>query len=352
MTANRASGEAPWHERPILPGDVPAIVDLFHRVFGHHITTDHYVWKLRTRRSPVENVAIAVDEADHPVFHIGAIPCRCRLGERERWVMVVVDSMTDVPWRRRGVLTRVTSDLFDRWREAGVALVLGLPNEHWRSRIGVLGWRPLFPLAWLVRPILPERLLARRLGVPALAAASFLGRWWNRRWEPRATDGVKIGELDRAGGEWDAFWNRVQSTLGPCLARDSAWINWRYVDTPGAGFLVLLARRNGVPAGYLAMRVRGASAVIADAFTAPEDSVAFAALLSTAVRRLAADGVAVARALAVPGSWSHRALRELGFYRSRHQFGVHGVILDPTVPESLVRGGERWLLSGGDFDVV
>ena len=58
------------------------------------------------------------------------MPCRCRLGETERWVMVAVDSMTDPAWRRRGVLTRVTGDLFERWRQAGVALVLGLQTSN------------------------------------------------------------------------------------------------------------------------------------------------------------------------------------------------------------------------------
>src|SRR5262245_1751083 len=161
------------------PGDIPAIVDLFGRAFGRTMTPDHYGWKLRTRESPVENVAIAVDDADRPVFHIGAIPCRLRMGETSRWVMVAVDGMTDPAWRRRGVLTRVTGDLFERWRRAGIAMVLGLPNDQWRSRIGVLGWRHLFPLEWLVRPLLPGQLLARAIRVGTSNRPGWLSRAWN-----------------------------------------------------------------------------------------------------------------------------------------------------------------------------
>lgn len=351
MSAGQESGSA-LRERPLTPDDVPGVVDLFHRVYGRPISAEHYVWKLRTRRSPVENVALAVDADDRPIFHIAGIPCRARLGDEDRWVMVAVDGMTDPAWRRRGVLTRVTSDLFDRWRAAGVALVLGLPNDQWRSRISALGWKRMFPLAWLVRPILPQRVLARRTGIAALANAEWMGRWWNRLWDRPAARGIEVSDLDRAGLEWNAFWNGLQHRLGPCLARDADWINWRYLDAPGAGFRVLLAKRDGKPAGFLAFRVREGGGVIADVFTAPEDAPAFGALVGAAVRRLALDGVAVARTLAVPGSWPDRAYRRLGFFRGRHAFGVHGVILDPVVSEALEREGHRWQLSGGDFDVV
>ena len=332
------------------PEDVPAVTDLFQRAFGRPMTTQHYFWKLRTRPSPTANVSIAVDDQDRPVFHIGAVPGRLRAGENEYWVMVAVDGMTDPAWRRRGVLTRVTADLFDRWRQAGVALVLGLPNEQWRSRIGVLGWRHLFPLQWLVRPILPERLLARRLGVGAVGRAAWVGRLWNRWWNVPVR-GVELDEITHAGTEWDSFWADVRRGIGTSLVRDADWINWRYLHGPEE-FRVFVVRRDGKPAGFAAMRVREGSAVIGEVLTARTDMPAFAALVGHVVRTLALEGVAVVRALAVPETWPYEAFRRLGFFRSRHSFGVHGVVLDPAVSEALVRDGSRWFLAGGDFDVV
>lgn len=345
-------GPPAWRERPFIAADVPGVVDLFHRAFGRPTSAEHYIWKLRTRPTPVENVALAVDGNDRPMFHLAGIPCRVRLGNEDRWVMVAVDGMTDPAWRRQGVLTQVTSGLFDRWRAAGVALVLGLPNDQWRSRISALGWKPMFPLAWLVRPILPQKIIARRFGIAALADAAWVDGLWNRLWDGPAERGIVVSELERAGEEWSAFWRALRPRLGPCFARDADWINWRYLDASGAGFRVLQVKREGKAAGFLALRVRDGGGLIGEVFTSPDDLPAFAALVRSAVQRLSADGVAVVRALAVPGSWPYRAYRRLGFFSGRHAFGVHGVILDPAVAWAVWRREPGWQLSGGDFDAV
>lgn len=53
---------------------VPGVVALFARAFGHSITEAHYRWKLVTRPAPADNLVLAVDDTDRPVFHAGEFP--------------------------------------------------------------------------------------------------------------------------------------------------------------------------------------------------------------------------------------------------------------------------------------
>ncbi len=167
-----------WHLRPFRPGDEAELIRLLERGFGKRLEERAWHWKLRQRGSPVENVWLAVDTEDRPIFHYGGIPRALRLGGEQRDVMIAVDSATDPDFRRRGILTAGASAAHQAWSAAGFALVLGLPNEQWGSRVPALGWRPLFPLKWCIRPLRPERLVARRLGLPVLGRLAFAGRLW------------------------------------------------------------------------------------------------------------------------------------------------------------------------------
>ena len=343
------------HRRPFRTEDVAGIVSLFAETYGRVITPAHYEWKLRTRLSPVENVAIAVDGQDRPVFHIAGIPCRCHLGGTERWIMVAVDAMTAPGYRRRGLLTQHTSELFARWREAGIALVLGLPNEQWGSRTVALGWRPLYPLAWLVLPLRPVRMMAGRLRVPALGRLAVAGRVWRRRWQKEAGSDLSVEEASAVGTDVDQVSARVHSTIPFSIVRDRAWVSWRYLESPEGGYRVLIARRGSHTCGYAAYRIRdrhrARSATIAE-ISAAQDPTMYQSLIRATLARLVEAGVDEVRTLAVPGSFSHDMFRRAGFFRGRHSFGVEHVALDPAVSRLDLRNPALWHVTGGDFDVA
>lgn len=340
--------------RPLRPEDIPAVVTLLSEGAGGPLSTEAYRWKLLARRSPVANVAIAVDQTDRPVFHIAGVPCRCQLAGAERWVMVAVDAMTDPAFRRQGLLTTHTAQLFARWKAAGVALVLGLPNDNWRSRTSALGWTPLGQLQWLVLPLRPERLLARKLGVPQLAQLDQVGAWWRALAVHRKVDPtVEVHEVTAAGEPFNALWRRASLSVTRSLVRDGAWVTWRYLTAPGNAYHVLLATRRGEAVGYAACGMPAPGrATIAELFAAPGDAGAFAALVATAIARALASGADSIRTLAAAGSWPHQAFRRGGFFRSRHAFRVDYVPLDPSISASDLGTASDWYMVGGDFDAI
>lgn len=346
----------PFTIRPYRPGDEQVLVELWEEVFGRPMTEEHWRWKLKHLPSPVENVGLAVTEDDRPVFQIGGIPCRFSLPGREATVMVAVDAMTAPPYRRRGLLARVGQHTWEQWRSAGIPLVLGLPNEQYNR--AVLQWQPLFPLAWMIRPLRPERLLARRLKLSALSGAGILGTLWNGVWDGwnRGSARVAVRELEQAGPEIDRLWRNVCGAFDFSMIRDRAWLNWRYFAAPHYQYRVVLAEREEQPVGYAVYRLEQGTgrrfAFIPEVFHDPGDGEGLLALISEVLRRVRAEGAEAAVTLAVPNTVLHRAFRRAGFLFSWGSFSVECALFDHSLTMGLLRRPEAWHITGGDFDVV
>lgn len=342
--------------RPYRPGDERVLVELWEEVFGRPMTEDHWRWKLKHLPSPVENVGLAVTEDDRPVFQIGGIPCRFLLLGREATVMVAVDAMTAPPYRRRGLLARVGRHTWDQWQSAGIPLVLGLPNEQYNR--AVLQWQPLFRLAWMIRPLRPERLLARRLKLPALSRVRIFGSLWNSLWDgwSRGSAQVRVRELEQAGAEVDLLWRNCYGAFDFSIVRDSAWLNWRYFAAPHHRYRVVLAEREEQPVGYVVYRVEQGTGrrfgFIPEIFHDPEDGEGLRVLITEVLRRLRAEGAEAVATLAVPNTVLYRTFRRAGFLFSWGSFSVECALFDQRLTMALLRRPEAWHVAGGDFDVV
>jgi hypothetical protein len=349
----------PWRCRPARPGDEVPVARLFEQVFGRRTSPAERTWKLG-RSHGVANVWLGVDAGDRPVCHYAGIPRRLSLASGERDAMVAVDAMTAPAFRRQGLLTAVATRAHEAWRDAGIACVLGLPNEQWGSRTTALCWEPLCELRWTIRPLRPEALMARRTHFPGLARLTAIGAAWNAAWDAGApsTGGVEIVARD-ATGPTDAMEPPPGGdTAGArfLLRRDREWLAHRYGDAPDGSYTVVAAREHGQVLGWAACRTREldgrrVGAIAEFGFPAGRDEVGDR-LLSDATRRLRTAGADMAFTLAVPGSVEHRLLRRRGFVFSWGAFDVRVVRLDPTLSIDALRcGGER-VLAGGDFDVI
>jgi hypothetical protein len=172
------------------------------------------------------------------------MPTRFKIDERASDAMVAVDAMTAPAFRRRGLLTEVVARSHDEWRDAGIAFVIGLPNQQWGSRARALGWRELFPLQWLARPLRPEALIARRLGLPGLGRVHMFGSVWNR-FANRRLPGVPISKWPRLKRR-----ARVRRHLGALSQRHRLFgrarcgmDRRRFLSSPTRKYEVLVARR-------------------------------------------------------------------------------------------------------------
>jgi ribosomal protein S18 acetylase RimI-like enzyme len=346
--------EPEWSLRTFQLGDERGIVDLFERGYSLHLEERDWQWKFNQRAPAEDNVWVAVDVENRPVFHYGGCPRRLALPGRTLDSMVTFDGVTDPDFRRRGIFTAAMTEAHEHWANAGIACVLGLPNEEWGSRVQALDWRPLFPLRWQVRLLRPEHALAKRLHLPAIGKLTSLGRLSTWFWDPRPDPTIEVREARRAEGNIESLWEDCRQDGRIGFVRDRDWLDWRYFSHPRHRYRMLIAHRGDGVAGYLIYRfdreVR--YGYIAELLTRPADMSARAALLRTVLDRFEDYGALGAAALAVPGGGLQRSLKRAGFLLSWGAFTVRCVPLVADLPFESLLNPRCWSIHGGDFDVI
>jgi len=341
--------------RSFRNGDERALTSLFETVFGKRMSEREWRWKLAPTFK-VPNVWLAT-HAEQPIFQYAAMPTRFKIDERASDVMVAVDAMTAPRFRRRGLLTEVVGRAHEAWRDAGVAFVIGLPNQQWGSRARALGWRKLFPLQWLARPLRPEALIGRRLGLPGLGRVRVFGTVWNRfanRRLRRRSD-IEVTQVESAGAEFDLIWDCCRADTAFSAVRDAEWIERRFISSPARAYQVLLARRGNLPTAWLTYSLNRhegrTSAQLVELFAAESDTESSTALMLELQHRLGERDADLVYTLAVPGTPLFKWFRSLGFIRGP-SFGVQLAPLATDLPLERLQSPRAWRLTGADFDVA
>jgi GNAT superfamily N-acetyltransferase len=321
--------------RPADEGDLTQLIALRERTFRQRISPEQWRWKLGHPRGPVANVWV-VEARGRLVFQYAGIPTPVRHLGTDSLAMVSVDTMTDPDYRRRGLLTKMGAETYAHWRRAGVAFVLGIPNEQWGSRSAALGFVPVSELRWWVRWIDPLRMLAMSAG---LQRAKPSGESSEARWRFPSLEVSPVTDPS----PFDDLWRR---TGNEGVIRDAGRFRWRYLEAVPA-WNVLGAWRERQVVGAVAFRLNGnlerSSGTIGEV-VAPELS-SMRALLKAACASLRRRGAVRVALLIQPDSLLEQAALATGFLPRRFAFSVQAIDLGGGLP----RAGH---FQGGDFDVV
>jgi GNAT superfamily N-acetyltransferase len=269
-----------------------------------------------------------------------------------------LDVLTDARLRGRGVFVQLGRAACALAEREGVAVLYAFPNDQsapgfWSK----LGWTRLGTPPFLVRPLrtryflsrLPRvgRTLARLPDVPLPGARAV------------RADGAVEG-LAEWGGELDALWERFAAGIGVAVQRDAAFLRWRFGARPGERYEVRTLRRGGRTEGLVVWAVRekhgGRIGYLMELLHDPARPDDGRALLSTAVRAMAAEGADAVLAWSLDHAPNHGVYRRAGFLPMperlrpiRLNFGVRA--LDPALAP-LAGDLRSWYLSYADSDTV
>ena len=196
---------------PSRRAEVFALLD---RVRGYELDPAEFDWWFDGNPVGPRTIALAEEEG-RVVGVLGASHYRAVVDGREAIATLPLWAVTDPAFQGRGIFQRLNGEVERAALETGAALELGFTNKlAGPIYIAKLGWLDVARLRIWARPLLPGR---------------------------SRHDDDEV--LERFGAEQEAAYRAMRPGLSSHFVRDSAYLNWRYADSPRA--YTLLASRNG-----------------------------------------------------------------------------------------------------------
>jgi len=171
---------------------------------------------------------------------------------------------------------------------------------------------------------------------------------------PARKSGLDVRVLDGVfAADVDDLWQSIAPRHTVAVVRDAAYLNWRYVQRPGADYVRLLASVDGRTEGVAVFRVRPEQrkAYLLELLAGDDERATHLALLDAVLSMLSEQGVGLLTACFPSGSAEAAALRMLRFQRWPGRFWHVGL----TVTDDLGWGAGpeldmgNWYFSLGDW---
>lgn len=329
--------------RPAREGDVEAIVALLRLCLGPgSVPRTAEFWRWKHERSPFGPSPVLLAEAGGELVGLRAF-LRWRLASGDRAVEAVraVDTATHPAWRGRGIFSRLTTELAERERARGTALVFNTPNRSSGPGYRKMGWVRVGRVPLLVRPVRwSSPLRASRPGPeaagPDLAALAPVEDFLRLPWLDRFMEAVEATRGDR----------RYRTPL------DRAYLDWRYRAIPGVEYRALWSGEGPEAAAVLVRgrrRGRFREVVVSEVLAPPGAAGAAAGLLGRLAAGTGADYLALAAARATP---ERAAALRAGFVPAPGvgpALFVREWAMAPGLPEPAMRAS--WNLGTGTLEI-
>lgn len=222
--------EKGYMTRPFLPGDEESCLELYNHVFPGEMTIDFWKWLYSDNPAGKRFIETAWD-GERMIGLYGAVAVGMSRGGFFFNGALSVAAVTRPEYRYRGVFSALGKELYRRAEEGGIGAVYGFPTKH--SLHGFqksLGWDHI-----LQGKVLFSSVSADRVFVPSV---------------------LKLYNVESPGKEFDMLWKRLGGGVfrdSVLLARDSAYVDWRFFKHPAKKYSIALAEDSSGPAGYMAV---------------------------------------------------------------------------------------------------
>jgi len=323
--------------RAYRSGDETAILDLFARSFPHAPRSlEHFVWKYRQNPFGNERISLTFDADGRLVAHYAGYTVPFRADGRDFLAHQIGDTMTDVSVRHIGrgptsILGRTALHFYEHFCEGRVAFNYGFNVANIQKfSLRFLRSDRVEPVAYRFRDLRarPLRPIPR-------------GERWLR--------GYRLELVNETTPEWDELFARASRGYGLTVARDAAYVRWRYLRCPDVPYVVVAIRKWRRLAGWIVYRIRDHRFVWGDALFDP----AYAAAIDVTLRHLVPSlGVEAIEAWFPPRPrWFDEKLAALHFETRREPQDLSVMCVPFTWPDVVTRMRDDMYFAWGDSDL-
>jgi hypothetical protein len=336
------------------PDDRRGVEQLYRRTYGIEAAD---VIRLRwdwARRNPVNVAAepsyLVVREGPTVIAAAPLTAVRVNLRGLEADGAWSTDPLVAAERQRRGL----GESLLRAWdRESGVALGAGL-SDGTRFLLEKIRWPAPVTLPCVVKPLSRRALriptwprpVNRLVSAVTLPVVKVVSRARPLR------EHVEI--VRRFGRDIDRLWERVAPRLDLAVRRDSAYLNWKFVEPPHVRYSVAILRRDEEAHGYAVYRhlrePQGRVTQIVDFLVDPDDERGLKTLLRWIDREARAEDSDKIRCY-VQHARFRRVLRRSGYFVVKSNVLLNAKVNAVQVPPDFYENTDGWHFTWGDGDL-
>lgn len=254
-----------WIVRPYREGDEDRILDLFKIVYpGREYEYDKWMrwWHWLYRENPAGSGYIWIAEDDGRVVALtSAIPILIKMDRRIIRGNIVSNSMTHPEYRRQGIFTNLNKQKNAELARSGIHVSYDFGGKGATQSIDERDFSAFIVTTTrtLVKPFNWRNTLQTKVRNPLLLTfGSSGGRLLQKVFYPAkrmpGIDGLSINEVSHFDDRINGFWGKVCDQYRIMVARNSDYLNWRYVAIPDLTYRIFVAEKPGEICGYVVSR--------------------------------------------------------------------------------------------------
>lgn len=265
--------------RVLQRDDVYKLPDLYKKVFNVDKTPSFWDWKYFQNPSGDHMMRLAVDTARDGMIigQIGCIPLKIAMGREIIMGSQVCDIVILPEYQKGGPFFELhkaaTQDNLDR----GVQFIFGYSiTKTLKISTRLLKFISVSPIHRLVKVLDPTSFIQAKIKLPELA--SFAGSISKKALQlinidkiklSRGQNLVEVHEFDKRFDELIMNWKKDSRIM---VYRDSAYLNWRYINHPTANYKIYAVESSGEIIGFVVIAIE-------------DDEIRHAYILELMVRR-------------------------------------------------------------------
>ena len=317
--------------------------------------SDVYFWDWHFLKNPyieADNPPVWIAKAgDEIVGQLAATPVRLKVSDEEKRAMWILDLIVRPDWRRKGLGKKLVAAA-----EKYCPLGLGINTvaQHSTALLESLGWAMFGKVPRYNKLLYPGEALRE------ISRIKIARRFANAVFAPLrprfdTSDFEKnLRRVEKFDSSFDELWRESSVQWTCAVVRETAFLNWQYVNQPGKKYDILACYENEKLLGYAVLYFRKtdadgalAKAAITDLIYHPSKPIETIDELLRGSLQIALERRAGALVTDVLDSLIEKRLKFFGFGRVKSPLQL---LVKSNERREILEDTNQWLVTRGDSD--
>ena len=272
--------------------DANALIEIGRKSLEAEWSKDFLVWKYLSNPAGTYYSHCA-EIGDIPVGFYSDIPVWLSLNGQLKTGAQAVDAVVALDVRRYGLFVKIAKRNYKQMDQENILLDYAFPNPVSEAGfIKRLGWTSVGRVPRYIRLLdasaLSDKDQNSRIKAwasRALSASIYAFTAWSG---PAQGAGIQVRDVSIFDERFDRLWQQAARDFPIAVVRNTAYLNWRYIQNPLQHYQALIAERGADLAGFCTISYRdrkiSRSAALTELLVAPGDVQAGLVLLDEASR--------------------------------------------------------------------